>query len=622
MELYIRDCLLSDFPTRPDDDIIKELADNEILQSTDPAGVMPWAYVLCDVVAAMRRRYRSHRSTRYLKAALVSLLELDAMAHYEKETQSCGMLPRLAEPDENGRVSTWPFSHGLVDVILQNTSFWASARESPRMIRFLTASITARLGDVVQILVENGVDVHQRPEIGSLSPLEAICNAICTTGKRPKPEEISILEIILGHAREDRLNNVILADKGWGLLHCLANVDSEDVSDIATRLIQRGADPNLCVFHTPCWPAINFCLRMGNRRLARTLMENNADLTLSCDRGWDAALAASAYGAVDFLESMKLSTDGSRLIDELKRCCVWVRSAGSGGLLVDSPNALHLAAFRGHIDVMRFHLKRGNFNINSTSDYSLMPMHYAASAGHADVLSFIYNNGGQMQLNALDDAGRLPLHHAVMRQRPEAVKTLISLGSKQLADACGKTPSVYASNAEDLLTLLAVRAESENESEPEPVETQSEMSEDGVLPQPEHAARFREAIDKSDIAACEEAYQQGCDLDSTLPAHRNCTCPPLPRALRKRRPRVVVWLLREGASTASTSCGYHSNKTVLELCAQSQTMCSVLSSILDKRLRDGGEVTPDYLPHAIVPKNLRGLRIMLEHIKESLDQYG
>ncbi len=70
----------------------------------------------------------------------------------------------------------------------------------------------------------------------------------------------------------------------------------------------------------------------------------------------------------------------------------------------DTDNCLHLAARRGHLNIVKL-LVKGGFDVNSVGDMSCTALHYAKSKGHHEIIQFLIDSGAQQNLR--DEFGRL-----------------------------------------------------------------------------------------------------------------------------------------------------------------------------------------------------------------------
>jgi ankyrin repeat protein len=68
-----------------------------------------------------------------------------------------------------------------------------------------------------------------------------------------------------------------------------------------------------------------------------------------------------------------------------------------------------VAASDGDLDVVKAHIASGNFSPNSKDPNGYTPIHAAVSYGHIDLLQYLIEQGGD--INVQDTEGDTPLHH-------------------------------------------------------------------------------------------------------------------------------------------------------------------------------------------------------------------
>ncbi|GBN09836.1 Ankyrin-3 [Araneus ventricosus] len=113
-------------------------------------------------------------------------------------------------------------------------------------------------------------------------------------------------------------------------------------------------------------------------------------------------------------------------------------------------SALHLASENGHMNLVVTLLEK--ININFKSDVHYVPLHYAATGGHADVVLFLIAKGAD--INAKSLKGLTPLHFAASNDHYEVVEILLQHGADMnAADLNGATPLSFAAMENSLETL-------------------------------------------------------------------------------------------------------------------------------------------------------------------------
>ena len=110
---------------------------------------------------------------------------------------------------------------------------------------------------------------------------------------------------------------------------------------------------------------------------------------------------------------------------------------GGGGLLasVDSVgnNCLHLAAFHGRLEVLRFLLTKGQPHPCATNADGLTALHFAAEGGRVDALSLLLaleqTTGGAPHVDAPSSSGMTALHKAVQGGHTAVALALLRSGA-------------------------------------------------------------------------------------------------------------------------------------------------------------------------------------------------
>lgn len=89
--------------------------------------------------------------------------------------------------------------------------------------------------------------------------------------------------------------------------------------------------------------------------------------------------------------------------------------------------ALHYAAARGHVEIVRTLLTQNNLDINvKTPITHITPLHYAATHGHVEIIRLLLATRNVIA-DTQDQNGSTALHYAVVLDHVEAVKLLIGM---------------------------------------------------------------------------------------------------------------------------------------------------------------------------------------------------
>ena len=231
-------------------------------------------------------------------------------------------------------------------------------------------------------------------------------------------------------------------------------------ADTVRVLVSRlGADVNAKAYDwmTPLHYAVSSSAE-GATEAARVLVEElGAAVDMRDDSGWtplytaarreqfETVLLLARLGAdVNSTVALDVSdTDDSDSDDAERQRC--------------APTALHFAAVRGRVDVIRSMVKDFNANVNAIDAEGRTPLHCAAQFGHSEAaIALVIEFGADVEAKARD--GRTPLHMAVLTNHNETVRTLIdTLGASLLAPiANGLSPlHLAAKRVKTVRALLA-----------------------------------------------------------------------------------------------------------------------------------------------------------------------
>ena len=165
--------------------------------------------------------------------------------------------------------------------------------------------------------------------------------------------------------------------------------------------------------------ALHVAGRSGHFVVVRMLVEQGAD------NGWTPLMKASFAGCVAVVE------------DLLKQGCATDRCCA-----VTEYTALHAAAIRGHIDVVRA-LVEYEADTEAADNNGDTPLLCAAYEGHVAVAEFLLEHG--CNIDHADTYGSTALHLAAFKGRLKVVRLLLRYGAKlDMRDAEGRTPADVA----------------------------------------------------------------------------------------------------------------------------------------------------------------------------------
>ena len=102
------------------------------------------------------------------------------------------------------------------------------------------------------------------------------------------------------------------------------------------------------------------------------------------------------------------------------------------GALIDvvdkyGQTALHFAAKKGYINIVKLLVDKGAIIDAKDSQYSVTPLHVAATVGHVEIVEYFLANGATIDIKNKNN--QTPLHFAVREGHLEIVKRLIENGA-------------------------------------------------------------------------------------------------------------------------------------------------------------------------------------------------
>ena len=109
-----------------------------------------------------------------------------------------------------------------------------------------------------------------------------------------------------------------------------------------------------------------------------------------------------------------------------KKCQKICKKDGkSGNASIRNGKTLHVAAWRGFVDVLNVLIQNGA-KMNAVEEINGNALQYAASNGHADVAKVLIRNGVKSVDNKYNET---PLHHAAWNGHVDVAKVLIHNGA-------------------------------------------------------------------------------------------------------------------------------------------------------------------------------------------------
>lgn len=593
-------------------DVVTALLTPETLESKDDRGRGLWERFCCDVVDTWGRSLKqgNYHAFSVLRVAIQQIARTKALRLYEEETGKSG-IPLFYQASQR-MTDGWP-----TDIII--SVYKTLLSETTCLDRFVAGSealdlagtgVAANASPFLDLLLKNGVSVHQRPPSNGGPMRRTLLEIACAPGNRTTAPTF---EKLLEYADPERLDDV--DDTSQGLIHNLI-VPSPGRDQKLTALLEKGANPDLMRWGRS--PALVSFILERQHDAAMILLENGANPALATKDGMDAALASASRGSLRMLEKIK-SMVGPEF--DWERTCkshFTIIHPGGGQITTTASNcnALHLAAFNGFDIIVQFYCFSFNMDVNhAIVDNLNRPIHLAAIGGSAPCIRVLHEHGADLTLRAGD--GFTALHTAVRNSQMQAVKTLLEIGGAKLNSIVDNemlTPFMHAlqigfPNMIKLFTDVGTFKVEKNAS----------------------AARSRfigqtieMVIRSGELVQCKNLLSVTSLEDFETCPLRCEGCSPVMLAIREGKLAVLRWLLDEGCTGLVGSCPVHFRRHVqpgynalLSVCDNPQLnegLAPLLSAYLDNGIDwTAAPVSPVHA--AARANNLAAIKIILQHIR-------
>ncbi|MGB2866682.1 MAG: ankyrin repeat domain-containing protein [Sedimentisphaerales bacterium] len=239
-------------------------------------------------------------------------------------------------------------------------------------------AVLAESPDVADFLIAKGADINAK-DTRNLSPLMAAC-------------ALPVVELLISKGADIQGQDAL---QGQTKLHMACGGGEKDVADL---LIRRGADVNLRDKRgqTPLWIAASG----GHKEIVELLIKKGADINASNNRG-RTPLAVAKQGK------------HAEVIDILRQH--------------GATETLHGAVTSGNIGEVKRLLSEGK-DVNSRDSEGQTPLHLAANRGHKEMVEVLIANGADIEARE-NRYSSTPLLNAAVRGRKEVVELLLSKGA-------------------------------------------------------------------------------------------------------------------------------------------------------------------------------------------------
>jgi ankyrin repeat protein len=232
--------------------------------------------------------------------------------------------------------------------------------------------------------------------------------------------------------RSQRLQG--LNKEGHSLAHLACMKQKETDIAILEYLYDSGRDFDLRTAEDSFTPLM-LASKAGKKAHVRFLLQNGTEFRRKDKFGWEAIHYAVGSGHLHVLqEFVGFGIDWEiSLLDFFVGPHRHIRS-NILHLAAANPNSKDLAEF-----IMENNLVR---DINGLTENGYSPLHVAAGLGRHETVALLLLNGADIEL---EGGGRIrPIHRAVLENKLDNVKVLLSHGCLLVADVTGMTPEMYA----------------------------------------------------------------------------------------------------------------------------------------------------------------------------------
>ncbi|KAF5009576.1 hypothetical protein FDECE_4234 [Fusarium decemcellulare] len=552
-----------------------------------------------------------------------TMIRLGSMQVYENQKRQSGLIPLLLGILE-ARSSTYSVATDTIRNILLLTNYWAVAKQSHIVLTFSKlAAVVDDNFDMIQLLLEHGVDVHVRSNGESL--VEIACKAdnairLCAT-----PDGKEVISSILRSSNGETLNSIVsLDDERRGLLHSLAtNQNAIGILWLLGALVRQGVDINSLTQCPLEISALAYHVRKSSFLCARALLLWGADPLAGGNSHSPKAIAAAIETqSTDFLQQLldhrfqplDHTFKPSSSLD-WEHSMELYRKIDEQPIRLSKANALHCASLNDSLDCLEFLLDKNLVRIEiSKSAEGWTPLHVSAWKGSVEAAELLISRGfGVMEKTK---RGETPMHMAAKKNHLAIVKLLVENEATQSTDFLGKTPMQYAheENFDDIVQLL----EGVPMDSPEAAQLvhKAPLSHQQLIVL---ADALADAVHDDDEDECERLIAMGCPIDAPLHGERGCSA--LVLALQLSNLELAEWLLDHGASAVKSTREKGAHISAIEIAAADPDLNPLLPKLLTSYCAQGGDlVRGDDLPFhaALWDENIEGFEILLQTLEECI----
>ncbi|KAI0887568.1 ankyrin [Annulohypoxylon maeteangense] len=558
----------------------------------------------------------------FFELIIPAYLKLGAMRAYEEQNRQSGVLPlfsSLLKYEDLGDDPTGYLPVKALRNVLDQTKWWEPAKISDATINYFKRAITDVNVKVLQLLLERGVDIHQR--VGKEgSAVEYAFKAhralrLCKTDKGSK-----FFQKLLNHSNDRKLRENSPHGSGLSLLHRLAT--SEDATSIlwlVKALVQRGVDVN-GTGRDEEKPVLVYHVSKASYQCAELLLDLGADPGFSIPRSRDAAQMAITGDNVVFLKNILKRTSRMSTTFDWKRKISVLAGTKKHNVDAHKANALHLASAKGAVGCLSFYLDEDLLTVEeSVSEEGLTPLHIDAFHDSVEITKILLDHGAD--ISAEDDIGRTPLHLAVIADSLPKVKFLVEHGAKLSIDSSGDTPYRYAYKLghKDILEWLDRDTENAAQKLERQIWPDSNPTRSQVQDLFQYAVEL--FISEGDLNRCKELFAKHREYDDPLADVRGSNL--LFLAINQSKLDIATWFVDQGVNVlkAERESALGIGISMFEKVVTKPDFESLVPKFLEAYWSQGGNllVDDDYpFHHALWSENNENFKILLKSLVDRM----
>ncbi|KAF5650016.1 hypothetical protein F52700_455 [Fusarium sp. NRRL 52700] len=597
--------------------IVTELSSHEILSSKDQHNIMPWQYV-CGLPERYINRNQPIDHGRF-NSVWESLISLRAMELFEQQTGQCGLDIWIPSLEILTKCECCIFndiiSGHTLDAAIESSLYWNPSSE--HVIRFFQVALICASQDVIETLLNHGVDVHQPLE--DMTTIAYACKlwpVLSHSVESGKPIYLTLFE----HSQESKLND-FCSHKNllhWTSWKATKSIEHDGLYWLVTQLVRKGVNIEGVDKDAPVnlgIPPLLHHVSMESFAVAEMLLDMGANVNPTNGHNARAVVHECVrHGNALFLKKLLGLHQQKKQDIDWERLSVY-RTKLPGGVAQIEMTPLHMACRQGNHECVRLLLSEANASLEKKASMGLTVLHFAAMSGNTALINELIGMG--LSVTVYSDAGDTPLHLAADNGHLFAVKSLVELGALDTVNNSYSTALTLAERKGYNEIVMMLKEELGSAFYDNVAGNITARKTRTLL------KRLRSSIYSGNIKGCERLQREGCPLDRGLPLEDGWT--PLLLALNENRHYIATWLLERGVSVSRRlySMSYSGFTSAIIFASGRMDLVGLLPTLLDRYVKQTPDWIADYwvaIWGAISYVNSPGLQVLLSFLKVHLDK--